>query len=122
MQAAVDYATKKIVSGELKEVYKAKAEKVKVAKERIEAEMDDAVQQYEENPDAFVEYDVVELREKLLQDAKENGYRGSIDIREPLDDRSRFAGKNFILYEPVTTGLQDTGSASAGGYQKMMPK
>ena len=94
----------------------------KVAKERIEAEIDSAIQQYEENPDDFVEYEVVELREKLLQAAKENGYRGSIDIREPLDDRSRFAGKRFILYEPVTTGLQDTGSASASGYQKMMPR
>lgn len=94
----------------------------KIAKERIAAEIDDAIQQYEENSDAFVEYDVTELRELLLRDAKENGYRGSIDIREPGDERSSYAGKKFILYDPVTTGLQDTGSASASGYQKMMPR
>jgi len=93
-----------------------------IAKERIAAEIDAAIEEYESDPDSFVEYAVDELRSDLLREAKENGYRGSISIREPGDERSQYIGKKFIIYDPVTTGLQDIGSAAAGGYQNMIPK
>ena len=103
------------------------------AKQRIDGEIEEALLEYDDNPANFVDYEEIypyeeygnvldALRRKLTKDAKENGYRGSVKIREPLDDRSQYAGKKFIMYEPVTTGLQDTGSAAASGYQNIIPK
>ena len=91
------------------------------AKQRIASEIDSAIQEYEENPRDFVEYDEDELRTSLLDQAKDNGYRGSVVVRQsPNDSRSQYAGYNFIVYDQKTSPLQDIGSAAASGRAKIM--
>lgn len=88
-------------------------------KERINSEIDSAIEEYNNNPGVFVKYDVVSLKDKLLSSAKENGYRDKIVIRKSSNDRnSAFAGKKFIVYDKALTGLQTISQAASGAYLK----
>ena len=81
------------------------------AKKRIEEEIADAINKFKEHPDDFRKYDEKALRDKLLKDAKDNGYRGKVVVQK---SKSGKTDKKFIVYHPKNTGLQDVGSAAAG--------
>jgi len=82
-----------------------------IAKNRINDEIESAIDEYNEHPQDFAEYDLDDLREELLQNAKENGYRGSIEVIQSADDpRAAHPNKFFIIYRPEKTPLQDIGS------------
>ena len=86
---------------------------------RIEQEIDDAIEKYNENPDAFVKYDVITLKDKLLNAAKENGYRGKVSIRKSQAGRGvAYANKYFIVYDSKSTPLADISGAAGGAYLK----
>ena len=88
-------------------------------KERINSEIDTAIEEYNNNPNVFVKYDVESLKNKLLASAKENGYKGNIVIRKSSGDRNAaLAGKKFIVYDRALTGLQSIGQAASGAYLK----
>lgn len=86
---------------------------------RIEAEINSAIDKYNNNPEEFVKYNTETIKEKLLKSAKDNGYRGKIVIRKSANDKKSInANKKFIVYEPKNTLLQDIGSAAANARRK----
>lgn len=90
-----------------------------LSKKRIEDEIESAIQQYNENPEIFAEYDLDILREELLQSAKENGYRGSVEVVQTTNDpRAAHSNKYFIIYKSKNTSLQNIGSAAGGQLRK----
>ena len=90
-----------------------------LAEQRIENEINAAIQEYHEHPEDFMEYDEEELREELLEEAEENGFRGTVEVRQSANDpKAVHANKFFIVYYPKSTSLQDMGSAAAGQLRK----
>lgn len=86
---------------------------------RIENEINSAIEIYNKNPEDFVKYDIEKLKTKLLNSAKENGYRGKVVIRKSANDKKAInSNKKFIIYEPKNTLLQDIGSAAANARRK----
>jgi len=86
---------------------------------RIEVEINSAIEKYSENSEGFVKYDINILREKLLKSAKDNNYRGSIKIKRSANDsKSANANKKFIVYEPKNSTMEDIGSAAANARRK----
>jgi hypothetical protein len=82
-------------------------------KQGIMDEIEWAIDEYNEHPEDFIEYDEDELRDSLLQSAEENGFRGEIEIRKSADDpRAANPGKLHIIYTPKNTALQNIGSAA----------
>jgi hypothetical protein len=76
---------------------------------RINDEIEVAIDKYDKNTDKFYQYDTNKLRINLLEKAKENNYRGSVVIR-----RSVKSGKYHIIYEPKRSTLQEIGFAARG--------
>ena len=86
---------------------------------RIEQEIDNAIEKYNQNPEAFVKYDTIALKERILKSAEENGFRGSVNIRKSPGARNiSYAGKYFIVYDSKSTPLGDISSAAGGAYLK----
>ena len=83
-------------------------------KTRIELEILMALEKYKKNPENFFGYYVSKLKQKLLQQAKENNYRGTVIIRKSHDDpRSKHANKLFIVYKPKDTTMETIGKIVA---------
>jgi hypothetical protein len=84
---------------------------------RIEKEIESAIEEYLANPDLFMEYDIDELRENLIEQAKHNGYRGKVEIRQSANDpKSANANLYFIMYVPEYSPLQQLGAAAGSQF------
>jgi len=84
------------------------------AKLRIEGEIENCIDQYENNPTEFIKYDQNNLRARLEKEAKEDNYRGKVKIiTSPNDYKTRNSNKKFIEYQPEKSGLQELGSIAA---------
>ena len=79
---------------------------------RIEEEIEKCISKYNEYTDQFIKYDIENLRDKLLNQAKDNKYRGSVVIRSSKGPN--FYNKKFIVYEPKKSFMQEIGSAANG--------
>ena len=85
-----------------------------MAKTRIDSEIESAIEEYNQNPIEFMKYDEAKLRDSLMQDAKEDNFRGSVVVRKsPNDPKAIHSNLNFIVYEPKMSQLQDLGSSFA---------
>ena len=85
-----------------------------VAKTRIDSEIESAIEEYNNNPGEFMKYDEFKLRDKLIQDAKEDNFRGSVVVRKsPNDSKAIHSNLKFIVYEPKMSQLQDLGAVTA---------
>lgn len=85
-----------------------------IAEKRIEQEIENAIQQYRESPDEFVIYDESILRQQLLKDARDNGFRGKVVVRKsPNDVKTFHANKKFIIYDRKSSPVQDLGTTAA---------
>jgi len=85
-----------------------------IAEKRIEQELENAIKQYKESPDEFVIYDEPILRQQLLKDARDNGFRGRIIVRtSPNEPKTFHAHKKFIVYDRKPSPVQDLGSLAA---------
>ena len=87
-----------------------------IGKDGIMDEIEWSIDEYNDHPEDFVEYDEEELRNSLLQSAEENRFRGEIAIRKSADNpRAANPGKLHIIYVPKNTTLQNLGSAAGRG-------
>jgi outer membrane protein assembly factor BamA len=81
------------------------------SKERIESEINSAIEKYTK---LFTGVDLDKLREKILKQAENNGYRGNVVIRKsPNDSKIINPNKYYIVYEPKDSALQSMGVAAA---------
>jgi hypothetical protein len=78
------------------------------SREKIESELNSIIEKYGQ---LFANID--NIRERILKQAEENGYRGNVKIRKsPNDPKAKNPNRYYIVYEPGETALQAMGSAA----------
>jgi len=77
--------------------------------DKINTQIEKCIGQFKDNPESFMKYDEVKLRESLLKKAQENKFRGDVTIK-----KSPRTGKNHIIYYPKNSTLQDLGASASG--------
>lgn len=60
--------------------WSSKEEKQK-AKDEILSQIEQKIEKYKQNPDAFIKYDETTLRKKLIQNAEDDNYKGKVVIQ-----------------------------------------
>ena len=87
-----------------------------IAKEKFLKELEELVAKVKANPEMYAQSSKIdELKKTLMDQAEDNGYRGSLRVQ-----KGRTGNKYFIIYDEKASGIQRLGGAagsSAGSRQ-----
>lgn len=78
------------------------------AKEKILADIEEKIQKLVDNG-WFTEEQAEKRKDSLIKQAKQNNWKGSINVRKSLA-----SNKPFVVYDGGTSGLQSLGASAAG--------